>query len=117
MSQHNALSQHIFHLGTICLKYTNTIEKKKDSSTKLINKGKIPRSLRIKCDLITSPDYEGNPNFIQLKQELQTAVSQFMSSGLEVMKKCSIINMDLLIKDRCNNVMKTAITILNGLYT
>jgi len=30
----------IIELGTICLKYTNTIEKKKDSSTKLINEGK-----------------------------------------------------------------------------
>jgi hypothetical protein len=117
MSQHNALSQHIIDLGTTCLKYTNTIEKKKDSSTKLINDGIIPRSLRIKCDLITSPDYEGNPNFIQLKQELQTAVSQFMNTGLDIMKKWSIINIDLLIKDRCNNVMKIAITILNGLYS
>ena len=33
------------------------------------------------------------------------------------MKKWSIINIQLLIKDRCNTLMKTAISILNGLYT
>jgi hypothetical protein len=117
MSQHNALSQHIIELGTICLKYTNTIEKKKESSTKLIHEEKIPRSLRIKCDLTTSPDYEHNSDYILLKQELQTTVSLFITSGLEIMKKWSIINIQLLIKDRCNTIMKTAISILNGLYT
>jgi len=45
MSQHNALSQHIIELGTICLKFNNLIEKKKGSSIALIDEGKIPRSL------------------------------------------------------------------------
>jgi hypothetical protein len=47
MSQHNALSQHIIELGNTCLYFTNLIEKKKDSSIKLIDEGKIPRSLRL----------------------------------------------------------------------
>jgi hypothetical protein len=87
MLQHNALSQHIIKLGTICLKHTTTIEKKKESSLKLINEELIPRSLRIKCNLTTSPDFENNPNYITLKKELQTAVSKFISTGMEIMKK------------------------------
>jgi uncharacterized coiled-coil protein SlyX len=117
MSQHNAFSQHIIDLGTICLKHTTTIEKKKESSLKLINEEIIPRSLRIKCDLTTSPDFENNPNYITLKKDLQTAVSNFISTGMEIMKKWSITNVDLLIKDRCNNFMKKAIKILDGLYS
>jgi len=117
LSQHNALRQHIIELGKTSLHYSNTIKKKKDSSINLIVNEKIPRSLRIKCDLITSPNYEDNPNFIILKKELQDAVSQFMSTGLEIMKKWSIINVNLLIKDKCNNIMKTAIVILEGLYS
>jgi hypothetical protein len=87
MLQHNALSQHIIELGTICLKHTTTIEKKKESSLKLINEELIPRSLHIKCDLTTSPDFENYPNYITLKKELQTAVSKFISTGMEIMKK------------------------------
>jgi hypothetical protein len=119
-TNHNAtqlLSPHIIDLDTICLKHTNIIEKKKDSSTKLINKELIPRSLRIKCDLTTSPDFENDPNYIILKRELQTAVSHFIATGMEIMKKWSIINIDLLIKDRCNIFMKKAISILDGLYS
>jgi hypothetical protein len=33
------------------------------------------------------------------------------------MKKWSIINIHLLIKDKCNNVLKKAISILDGLYS
>jgi hypothetical protein len=116
MSQHNALSHHIIELGNTCLYFTNLIENKKDSSIKLIDEGKIPRSLCLKCELTTSPSYENNPNFIVLKKELQEAVSQFTSTGLEIMKKWSIINIHLLITDRCNNIMKKAISILDGIY-
>jgi hypothetical protein len=105
MSQHNALSQHIIELGNTCLNFTNIIEKKKDSSTKLIEDGKIPRSLCLKCDLTTLPAYENNPSLILLKKELHEATSQFTAKGLEIMKKWSIINIQLLIKDKCNNVM------------
>jgi hypothetical protein len=82
----------------------------------LIDEEKIPRSLRIKCDLTTSPSYENNPNFILLKKELQDAVSLFTETGLEIMKKWSIINIHLLITYKCNNILKKAISILDGLY-
>ena len=82
----------------------------------LIDEEKIPRSLRIKCDLTTSPSYENNPNFILLKKELQDAVSLFTETDLEIMKKWSIINIHLLITYKCNNIMKKAISILDGLY-
>jgi hypothetical protein len=117
MSQHSALSQHIIELGNTCLRFTTIIENKKDSSIKLIEDGKIPRSLRLKCDLTTSPSYENNPNFILLKKELQDAVSLFTTTGLEIMKKWSVINIHLLINDKCNNIMKKAISILDGLYS
>jgi hypothetical protein len=66
---------------------------------------------------MTSPDFENNPYYITLKKELQTAVSQFITTGMEIMKKWSIINVKPLIKDRCNNFMKKAISILDGLYS
>jgi hypothetical protein len=75
LSQHNALSQHIIELGNICLNFTNIFNTMKNSSCKLIEEGIIPRSLRIKCKLTTSPGYENNPNFIILKRELQMTVS------------------------------------------
>jgi hypothetical protein len=117
MSQHNALSQHIIELGNTCLYFTNLIETKKDSAIKLIDEGRIPRSLRLKCELTTSPSYENNPDFILLKKELQDAVSLFTETGLEIMKKWSLINIQLLIKDKCNNILKKAINILDGLYS
>jgi hypothetical protein len=67
LSQHNALSQHIIELGNICLNFTNILDKKKNSSNKLIEEEIIPRSQCIKCKLTTSPGYENNPNFIILK--------------------------------------------------
>jgi hypothetical protein len=54
MLQHHALSQQIIELGNTSLSFTNIIEKKKGSSTKLIDDGKIPRSLHLKCNLTTS---------------------------------------------------------------
>jgi hypothetical protein len=117
MSQHNALSQHIIDLGTICLNCTHTIEKKKNSSIKLIKEGNIPRSLRIKCELTTSPDFENDPNYLVLKQKLQDAVSRFTTTGLEIMQDWSKININLLIKERCHKIMKKTITILDGLFS
>jgi len=102
MSQHNALSQHIIDLGTICLNCTQTIEKKKNSSNKLLKEDNIPRSLRIKCDLTTSPDFENDPNYLILKQKLQDAVALFTTTGLEIMQEWSKININLLIKERCH---------------
>jgi len=58
MSQHTALEPHIKELGKICLDFTTNIEKKKESSHKLITENRTPRSLRLKCELTTSPSYE-----------------------------------------------------------
>jgi hypothetical protein len=117
MSQHNALASHIQELGNICLHHTNIIEKKKESSKKLLQEDRIPRSLRVKCELSTSPDFENNPDFVKLKQKLQEIVSNFTTQGLEVMQEWSLINIKLLIKDRCNNILKKALAILDGLLS
>ena len=117
MSQHTALEPHIKELGRICLDFTVNIEKKKQSSVKLMTDNHIPRSLRIKCELTTSPSYENNPDYIELKRELNEAVSEFTRKGLHIMKRWSNINITLLTKDRCFNIMKKAIPIMDGLFT
>jgi len=117
MSQHNALESPIKNLGNICLNFTQMIEKKKDSSLALLKDERIPRSLRINCELTTSPSYENDPNYITLKQELQTIVNNFKTQGLDVMKRWSLYNIELLIKDRCHNILEKALHILDGLRT
>jgi hypothetical protein len=42
MSQHTALEPHIKELGKICLDFTTNIEKKKESSMKLITENRTP---------------------------------------------------------------------------
>jgi uncharacterized surface anchored protein len=86
MLQHTALEPHIKELGRICLDFTVNIEKKKQSSVKLMTDNHIPRSLRIKCELTTSPSYENNPEYIELKRELNEAVSEFTRKGLHIIK-------------------------------
>jgi hypothetical protein len=115
--QHIALAPHIQELGNICLHFTSLIEKKKESSQKLLQDNRIPRSLQVKCELSTSPDYENNPDFIKLKQTLKNIVSNFTTQGLEVMKEWSFINIKLLIKDPCHNILKKALFILDGLQS
>jgi hypothetical protein len=117
MSQHTALEPHIKELGRICLDFTINIEKKKQSSIKLMTDNHIPCSLRIKCELTTSPSYENNPDYIELKRELNEAVSDFTRKDLHIMKKWSNINITLLTKDRCFNIMKKAIPIMDGIFT
>jgi hypothetical protein len=117
LSQHTALENHIKELGSTCLNFTTVIEQKKESATKLHTDKRIPRSLRIKCELSTSPSYENNPDFITLKRELQEALNTFTTTGLNIMKKWSIVNIKLLTQDRCHNIMQRAIILLDGLYT
>jgi hypothetical protein len=81
-----------------------------------MNKNRIPRSLRIKCELTTSPDFENNSKFITLKNTLQNIISNCITQGLEVMKEWSIVNIDLLNHDRCNKIMSKAIDILLGIH-
>ena len=87
MSQHTALENHIKELGKTCLNFTTVIEQKKESASKLTTDKRVPRSLRIKCELSTSPSYENNPDFITLKRELQEALNTFTTIGLNIMKK------------------------------
>jgi hypothetical protein len=117
LSQHIALENHIKDLGSTCLNFTTVIEQKKESALKLHTDKRIPRSLRIKCELSTSPSYENNPDFIILKRELQEALNTFTSIGMNIMKKWSIVNIKLLTQDRCHNIMQRAIILLDGLYT
>jgi hypothetical protein len=86
MLQHTALENYIKELGNTCLEFTTVIEQKKESASKLTNDKRIPRSLRIKCELSTSPSYENNSDFIILKRELQEALNTFTTIGLNVMK-------------------------------
>jgi hypothetical protein len=117
LSQHNALEKHIKELGHLCLHFTKLITKKKESSAKLIHEDIIPRSLKIKCELTTSPSYENSPFYLEFKQELQAAVTDFTNKGLSIMKKWSIHNIQLLTRDRCNTVLKKALYILEGIYS
>jgi hypothetical protein len=64
MSQPEILAPHIAELGNINLTHSKIISKKKHSYQQLTTHNKIPRSLRIKCELTTSPSYTSNPKFI-----------------------------------------------------
>jgi hypothetical protein len=75
------------------------------------------RSLRLKCELTTSPSCENNRDFIILKRELNEAVKEFMKKGLHIMKSWSHINIRLLKEDRCFNILKKAINIMDALFT
>jgi hypothetical protein len=48
-----------------------------DGSLKLFKEERIPQSLRIKYKQTTSPVYNNNPNYSNLKQEVQETVSNF----------------------------------------
>jgi len=84
-SQHEAFTQHIKDLSEISLTATKVIEKKNDSFLLLTDKKIIPRSLRIKCTLSTSPEFSTDNEFIQLKEELDETVAAFINKGTSVM--------------------------------
>jgi hypothetical protein len=62
MSQPEVLAPYIIELGTNNLTHSRIINKKKESLTQLTSNNKIPRSLRIKCELTTSPSYSSHPH-------------------------------------------------------
>jgi len=111
------MEPHIKELGKICLDFTANSEKKKESSLKVITENQTPRSLRLKYKLTTSPSYENNRDFIILKRELNVAVEDFTKKGLQIMKRWSHINIRLLKEDRCFNILKKAINIMDALFT
>ncbi len=117
LSQHSALEQSIKDLGKVCLNFTKIIEEKKEVNIKLMDDTRIPRSLRFKIELLTSPRYQVHPEFIRLKLELQTALNQFITNGTTIFREWSHMHIQLLIKDRCYGILQHAIRILNGLYS
>jgi hypothetical protein len=115
MSQHEAFTQPIKDLGLINLDLSKILEKKKESLRLLQQEKKIPRSLRIKCELTTSPSYTNNPVFLKLKTNLQQKVSTFITEGARIMTEWTSMNVQLLTIDRCSNILTKALQILDGL--
>ncbi len=115
MSQHEVLTQPIKDLGTINLNLTKILEKKKESLHTLQNDDKIPRSLRFKCELTSSPSYTNHPDFLKLKDEFQQELNTFIKNGARIMSKWASINVKLLNIDRCTDILGKALQILDGL--
>jgi hypothetical protein len=115
MSQHEAFSTLIKDLGNITLILSKIIEKKKESYNSLKNDKKIPRSLRIKCELTTSPYYEEDKDFLNLKGKLKEKVQTFMKEGTEIITEWARINIQRLLRDRCHDILAKALNILKGL--
>jgi len=115
LSQHAVFTNLIKELGDTNLTFTKLIDKKKDSLAQLKHHKKIPRSLRIKCELTASPPYTSHEKFINLKEQLQDAVSEFINKGSSIMTEWATINIQLLLLDRCSEILQRAITILDGL--
>jgi len=105
MSQHEAFSTLIKDLGNITLILSKIIEKKQESYNSLKNDKKIPRSLRIKCELTTSPYYEEDKDFLDLKGKLKEKVQTFMKEGTEIITEWAHINIQKLLRDRCHDIL------------
>jgi hypothetical protein len=115
MSQPEILAPHISELGNINLTHPKIIHKKKDSYQQLTTHNKIPRSLRIKCELTTSPSYSSNPKFIQIKENLQIATNDYIKTGIKLMMEWAEENIILLLQDRCQAILKKALQLLDGI--
>jgi hypothetical protein len=96
---------------------TKVINKKKDSYHQLKNNNKIPRSLRLKCTLTTTPSYAENTDFLRIKETLDNKISTFIKEGSDLMTEWAALNIQLLITDRCQNILQRALKILDGLIT
>ncbi len=83
--QHEVFTEPIKDLGNTNLFLTKIIEKKKNSYNQIKNHNKTPRSLRIKCELTTSPSYAEDEDFLKYKEELQTIITDFIKKGTNVM--------------------------------
>jgi len=115
LSQHEALMQPIMDLATINLNLTKILEKKKESTFNLQNDDKIPRSLRIKCELTSSPSYAQHPEFLNLKDQLKHEVDNFITNGTKIMIEWAKINVKLLNYDHCTDILDKALQIPDGL--
>jgi hypothetical protein len=96
---------------------TKILEKKKESTRLLYEHKKIPRSLCIKCELTTSPSYSSNTVFLKLKDDLKKEVSTFIAQGTKILAEWADTYIQLLTVDRCTDIMKQAIKILDCLTT
>jgi len=115
LSQHEVFSKSIQDLGDICLSLTKLIEKKKESLAQLKNDNKIPRSLRLKIELQTSPSYTNDNEFIELKDELHNEVTNFIKKGTKIMTTWAEKYTQRLIRDRCLSIFIKALKILDKL--
>jgi hypothetical protein len=115
MSQPKAFTPYLTELGNINLTMSKLIEKKKDSFKSLTLHGKIPRSLRLKCELSTNQEYSTHPTFVRLKEDLHSAVQEFIATGTKIMIDWAETNINLLQQDRCHKILKKALKILGGL--
>jgi hypothetical protein len=82
------------------LNITKTIEKKSTNLQHLINNEKIPRSLRIKFELTTSPEFSNNPEFLKIKSDLHQEVNNFIQKGTALMTTWARRNIKLLTLQR-----------------
>jgi len=115
LSQYKAFKQHIRDLGALNLNIIKTLEKKSTSLQHLTNHDKIPRSLRIKCELTTSPEFSNDPEFLEIKHKLHQEVSNFIQKGTSLIIVWVKRNITLLTLQRCSNYLKKALKILEGL--
>jgi hypothetical protein len=94
---------------------TKIIEKKKESFNLLKNHNRIPRSLRLKCELTTSEKYSEDEDFLNAKEELQKIVQDFIQKGTNVITNWAERNIELLVIDRCASLLTKALQILDDL--
>ncbi|MFN9982104.1 MAG: hypothetical protein ACK53Y_19415, partial [bacterium] len=95
-SQHEAFTERIKDLGSIYLNATKSLEKKKNNFHLLKNNKKIPRSLRIKCELTTSPNFSYDKTFLTLKDELHQIIEKCIKDGTTAITNWAERNIKLL---------------------
>jgi hypothetical protein len=115
MSQPEAFTPYIIDMGKTNLTHPKVINKKKESLTQLSIGNKIPRSLRLKCELTTSPNYSSNAKFLRIKESLQNATDSYIKTGIALMKEWAEENILLLQQDRCLAILSKALQILDGI--
>jgi len=115
LSQHEVFIEPIKELSHTSLVLTKIIEKKKESFNLLKNHNRIPRSLRLKCELTTSEKYSEDEGFLQAKEELQKIVQDFIQKGTSVITSWAERNIELLVIDRCASLLTKALQILDDL--
>jgi len=115
LSQHEAFTERIKDLGSIYLNATKSLEKKKNNFHLLKNNKKIPRSLRIKCELTTSPNFSNDKTFLTLKDELHQIIETCINDGTTTITNWAERNIELLTLERCVDYLRKALQILEGL--